>query len=109
MQTQQPDQSSDVNPETGVKKFNLQSEDMANLEKALTAEEEEVLNRGEITNNDGSVIETLDTAFHDKPGYISDHSPAGSNRAEYYEARSDGQSDSDEEQEYLNKQRGKAE
>jgi len=55
----------------------------------------------EITNNDGSVIETLDTDFHNKPGYIHNHSLAGSNRADYYEKRSQGKSDTEEEQEYV--------
>jgi hypothetical protein len=55
----------------------------------------------EVTNNDGSVKETLDTAFHDEPGYISDHSLSGSNRADYYEKRSQGVSDAEEEQEYI--------
>lgn len=61
----------------------------------------------EITNNDGSVKETLDTAFHDTPGYISNHSLAGSNRAEYYEKRSQGKSDTEEEQDYMRQQHGK--
>lgn len=55
----------------------------------------------EIANNDGSITETLDTAFHNQPGFIDGHSPAGSNRADYYEKRSQGQSDTDEETEYL--------
>lgn len=55
----------------------------------------------EITNNDGSVIETLDTDFHNQPGYITNHSLAGSNRADYYEKRSQGMSDAEEEQEYM--------
>lgn len=58
----------------------------------------------EVANNDGSIVETLDTAFHNKPGYIKDHSIAGSNRADYYEARSQGESDVEEEQDYLKKQ-----
>ncbi len=57
----------------------------------------------EITNNDGSVLETLDTVFHGQPGYIQDHSAAGSNRADYYEARSEGKSDVEEESNYLKK------
>ena len=51
----------------------------------------------EVANNDGSIIETLDTAFHGQPGMIKEHSPAGSNRADYYESRSDGKTDSEEE------------
>ena len=58
----------------------------------------------EVTNNDGSIVETLDTAFHNQPGYIKDHNIAGSNRADYYEERSQGESDVDEEQDYLKKQ-----
>ena len=57
----------------------------------------------EITNNDGSIIETLDTALHGQPGYIDGHSLAGSNRADYYEARTDGKSDVQEESDYLKK------
>jgi hypothetical protein len=55
----------------------------------------------EITKNDGSVIETLDIDFHNQPGYVTDHSLAGSNRADYYEKRSQGMSDTEEEQEYM--------
>lgn len=66
--------------------------------------EDEVLMAGELANNDGSVVETLDTAFHNFPGYIKDHSLAGSNRADYYEARSQGKSDDEEELEVLRKQ-----
>lgn len=58
----------------------------------------------EVANNDGSIIETLDTAFHGEPGMIKDHSLAGSNRADYYESRSGGQSDSEEELNALKKQ-----
>lgn len=55
----------------------------------------------EIANNDGSVEETLDTAFHGKPGWSEGENLSGSNRADYYEARSDGKSDSEEETEAL--------
>jgi hypothetical protein len=55
----------------------------------------------EITNNDGSVKETLDTTFHNIPGYITEHSLSGSNRADYYEKRSQGKSDTEEEQDYM--------
>jgi len=59
-------------------------------------------NKGDgFANNDGSIKETLDTVFHDKPGYIHNHSIAGSNRADYYEKRSQGMSDSEEEQDYV--------
>jgi hypothetical protein len=51
----------------------------------------------EITTNDGSVIETLDTAFHGKPGWSEGENVSGSNRADYYEARSYGKTDTDEE------------
>lgn len=51
----------------------------------------------EITSNDGSVIETLDTAFHGTPGWSEGENLSGSNRADYYEARSNGKSDAEEE------------
>ena len=51
----------------------------------------------EIATNDGSVIETLDTAFHGTPGWSEGENLSGSNRADYYEARSNGKSDSEEE------------
>ena len=66
-------------------------------EQILSAEQSD----NEITNNDGSVKETLDTVFHDTPGYIGDHSLSGSNRADFYEKRSQGKSDTEEEQEYM--------
>ena len=66
-------------------------------EQILSAEHTD----NEITNNDGSIIETLDTDFHNRPGYIGEHSLAGSNRADYYEKRSQGMSDTEEEQEYM--------
>ena len=68
------------------------------------SDEDAVVDNGEITNNDGSIIETLDTVFHDKPGMIKDYSIAGSNRTDYYEAASDGESDSEEELDVLRKQ-----
>ena len=58
----------------------------------------------EIATNDGSVVETLDTAFHGKPGWSEGENPSGSNRADYYEARSTGKSDTEEEVEALKKE-----
>ena len=57
----------------------------------------------EIATNDGSVIETLDTAFHGTPGWSEGENISGSNRADYYEARSNGKSDVEEEQDELRK------
>lgn len=57
----------------------------------------------EITTNDGSVIETLDTAFHGQPGWSEGENLSGSNRADYYEARSYGKSDSEEELDEIRK------
>lgn len=54
----------------------------------------------EVTNNDGSLIETLDAAFHNKSGFTADDS----NRADQYETRSQGKSDAEEEQDFLSKQ-----
>ncbi|MGZ5133502.1 MAG: hypothetical protein ACXWCG_00065 [Flavitalea sp.] len=51
----------------------------------------------EIATNDGSVIETLDTALHGKPGWSEGENISGSNRTDYYEARSYGKSDVEEE------------
>jgi hypothetical protein len=51
----------------------------------------------DLATNDGAVIETLDTAFHNKPGVAEGTNPSGSNRADYYEAQADGQSDAVEE------------
>ena len=55
----------------------------------------------EIATNDGSVIETLDTVFHGKPGWSEGENPSGSSRADYYEARSTGRSDAEEEMDEL--------
>jgi hypothetical protein len=64
-------------------------------------------NTPEIATNDGSVIETLDTAFHGKPGWSEGENLSGSNRADYYEARSNGKSDAEEELDEL-RQRNKS-
>jgi hypothetical protein len=58
-------------------------------------------NNNDVATNDGSVLESLDTAFHDKPGYTDDNSVSGSNRDDYYEERSSGKSDDEEELEIL--------
>jgi hypothetical protein len=58
----------------------------------------------EIATNDGSVIETLDTDFHGKPGVSEGENLSGSDRADYYEARSQGKTDSEEELDTLNDQ-----
>jgi hypothetical protein len=51
----------------------------------------------DVATNDGSVLETLDTAFHNVPGYSSGENFSGSNRVDYYEARSQSKSDTEEE------------
>ena len=51
----------------------------------------------DLATNDGAVIETLDTAFHNKPGIVEGINLSGSNRADYYEGQSYGQSDAAEE------------
>jgi hypothetical protein len=56
------------------------------------------LTTNDVATNDGSVVETLDTAFHDVPGYNShEDNISGSNRTDYYEARSNSKSDTEEE------------
>jgi hypothetical protein len=54
-------------------------------------------NSNDLATNDGTVVETLDTAFHHKPGVAEGENLSGSNRADYYEERSFGQSDAEEE------------
>lgn len=56
----------------------------------------------EITTNDGSLIETLDTALHNKPGVAEGLNISGSNRADYYESQSYGKTDAEEELDALN-------
>jgi hypothetical protein len=51
----------------------------------------------EIATDDGAVIETMDTALHNKPGVAEGVNLSGSDRADYYEARSNGKTDSEEE------------
>ena len=51
----------------------------------------------DLATNDGGIAESLDTAFHNKPGMVEGINPSGSNRADYYEAQSYGQSDAEEE------------
>lgn len=51
----------------------------------------------DLATNDGGVIGTLDKAFHNKPGVDETTNLAGSNRADYYEAHPNGQSDAEEE------------
>lgn len=56
----------------------------------------------EVATNDGAVVETLDTAFHNKPGVAEGENLSGSDRADYYEARSYGKTDAEEELDALN-------
>lgn len=51
----------------------------------------------DLATNDGSIVETLDTAFHNKPGVAEGENLSGSDRADYYEAWSQGKSDAEEE------------
>lgn len=55
----------------------------------------------EITANDGSITETLDTAFHGTPGWSEGENISGSNHAGYYGAQSDDKNDTEEELDYL--------
>jgi hypothetical protein len=61
----------------------------------------------DVATNDGSVVETLDTAFHDVPGFHGGENLSGSNRADYYEARSQSKSDTEEELEVRNRDQGR--
>lgn len=51
----------------------------------------------DLATNDGAIIETLDTAFHGQHGVTEGRFPSGSNRAHFYEERSSGKSDAEEE------------
>lgn len=51
----------------------------------------------DLATNDGAVVETLDTAFHNKPGVSERENPSASDRADLYERRPDGNSDAEEE------------
>jgi hypothetical protein len=51
----------------------------------------------DLATNDGGVIETLDSAFHNKPGEVERTALEGSNRADYFEAYPNGKSDAEEE------------
>ncbi len=75
----------------------------ASKDHQLTAEKQ----TPEIATNDGSVIETLDTAFHGTPGWSEGENISGSNRADYYEARSYGKSDAEEELDVIRERNGK--
>ncbi|HEX2533916.1 MAG TPA: hypothetical protein VHK69_09285 [Chitinophagaceae bacterium] len=85
---QQPHQAPYVEPQREEDVFLS-----ANRSKSSPEEEKGT----EVTENDGSVAETLDTAFHGKPGWSEGTEPSGSDRADYYEARSSGKSDVEEE------------
>ena len=88
-QQQTPEQS-----EAAYKNWNTrQALDTQNLGSAFDS--------NDVANNDGSTFETLDTAFHEKPGYHDGPTIAGSNRADYYESRENGKSDVEEELEVL--------
>lgn len=58
----------------------------------------------EIATNDGSVEETLDTVFHGTHSWVEGENLSGSNRADYYESRSYGKTDAEEELEAREKQ-----
>ena len=78
-----------------------QTQNDSNDDVVVPARRDDQLTAGkgtpEITTDDGSVIETLDTAFHGEPGWAEGNNISGSNRADYYEARSYGKSDAEEE------------
>ena len=85
-------------PNTNAQKV----KDAEQLEASLTTGSAERHN-DEIATNDGSVIETLDTDFHGKPGVSKGENLSGSDRADYYESRSQGKSDAEEELDALDK------
>lgn len=60
------------------------------------------LTDNDTATNTGSTINTLDTAFHDFPDHLNDPL-SGSNRADLYESRSYGKTDSEEEMDVMRK------
>lgn len=77
------------------------AEAAAQLDESLSTPAAERSN-DEMATNDGAVIETLDTDFHGKSGVTAGENPSGSNRADYYESRSYGKTDAEEELDSLN-------
>jgi hypothetical protein len=71
------------------------------LDNAPTGEVPPINN--DLATNDGSVVETLDTAFHNKPGVAEGENPSGSDRADYYEAHEQGKSDAEQEADSLSR------
>jgi hypothetical protein len=74
-----------------------------NTRDALDESNLKAIATNDVATNDGSTIESLDTALHNKPGYAEGETISGSNRADFYEARSGGKSDVEEELEVLKK------
>jgi hypothetical protein len=72
-------------------------EDKVEQPKTNSSGDADQQNNNELATNDGAVIETLDTVFHKKPVVADGINPSGSSRADYYEERSNGQSDAEEE------------
>ena len=96
MSNQQIDEFGELDqdpPQKKQEKKNLSENKKPDRDDQLTAGHD----TPEIATNDGSVIETLDTAFHGIPGWSEGENISGSNRADYYEARSNGKSDAEEE------------
>lgn len=79
-------------PATGTAKEGVKEQPVADNSTAATPPA-----NNDLATNDGGVIETLDTAFHNRPGVAEGINPSGSNRSDYYEGRSYGQSDAAEE------------
>lgn len=92
-QTDEFEEVSNDEPQKGAENSKQSQDKKPERDDLLTAGHD----TPEITTNDGSVIETLDTAFHGTPGWSDGENISGSNRADYYEARSSGKSDAEEE------------
>jgi hypothetical protein len=97
-----PQEDKNSHPSKAVKQSTVTEESDMNDNNRFYTEE----NPGnEIATNDGAIIETLDTTLHGKPGWVEGENISGSNRADYYESRSNGQSDSEEELNAIKKDR----
>ncbi|HUP12350.1 MAG TPA: hypothetical protein VM187_09070 [Niastella sp.] len=106
MAQEQPLQATDTKNNPGTNDTNARlREQNANAEQHQPSDASATFDResnDEIATNDGAIIETLDTAFHNKPGVAEGSNISGSNRADYYESRSYGKTDAEEELDALN-------
>ncbi|MEI6945971.1 hypothetical protein V9K67_02140 [Paraflavisolibacter sp. H34] len=83
------------------------SNNMITTEEVMAVNSGRNLPTGQLANDvatdTGSTIDSLDSAFHNALDINKSHAASGSNRAEFYESKSYGKSDSEEEVDALYK------